>query len=208
LALGIGLAFASPAHLATASESIDPTATARAAATTYRPIPVGSQLDVLPASNSELASDSADSVALILKQKGFKIDETAALVVDVNAVLVRGVSLDQGPAPAQGAQQGPVRGDQYTNTGKSPADDPLTRGNLFSSEHGALLSPVHPDPHHHHLLHVSISVYDRKTGRYVWRGWADRDSPQVSVESSIQQMILGLLAHFGENLPLTELPLY
>jgi len=195
-------------HWAAASESTTPTTVARAGATSYRPIPAGSQLDVLPTNSSELASESADSVALILKQRGFKIDEAAVLVVDVNAVLVRGVSLDQGPAPAQGAQQGPVRGDQYTNTGKSPADDPLTRGNLFSSEHGALLSPANPDPHHHHLLHVSISVYDRKTGRYVWRGWADRDSPQVSVESSIQQMILGLLAHFGENLPPTELPLY
>ena len=208
IACGMMLALGWPQHWAAASEATNPTAVARAGAISYRPIPAGSQLNILPADNSELAIESADSVALILKQKGFKIDEAAALVVDVKAVLVRGASLDQGPAPAQGAQQGAVRGDQYTNTGKSPADDPLTRGNLFSSEHGALLSPANPDPHHHHLLHVGISVYDRKTGWYVWRGWADRDSPQVSVESSIQQMILGLLAHFGENLPSTELPLY
>src|SRR5512147_121299 len=80
IACGMMLALGWPQHCAAASEATNPTAVARAGATSYRPIPAGSQLNILPADNSELANESADSVALILKQKGFKIDEAAALV--------------------------------------------------------------------------------------------------------------------------------
>ena len=190
-----------------ASESVEPLAFATARAVAYRAIPDGAELDVMAANSSELATESADRVALALKQKGFKVLRAAPLAVDVEAVLVRGIRQDQGPASASGAQQGAVRGDQYMNTGKSPADDPLTRGNIFSSEHGALLSPARPHADGH-LLRVSISVYDRQSGRYVWRGSAQRETVQVSAEASLQQMILALLNRFGEDLPETQVPLY
>jgi hypothetical protein len=207
MALGVGLVLGCLQGEGAASESVEPLAFATARAIAYRAIADGAELDVMAANNSELATESADRVALILKQKGFEIRRAAPLAVDVDAVLVRGIRQDQGPAPAQGAQQGPVRGDQYAITGQSPADDPLTRGNIFSSEHGALLSPARPHGDGH-LLRVSISVYDRQSGRYVWRGSAQRETPQVSVESSLQQMILALLNRFGENLPETTVPLY
>jgi hypothetical protein len=207
LALIILLSIALGSEYAQASESVDPVAFAAARAIAYQAIPPEAQLDVMASDNSELATESADTVSVILKQKGFEIQRDSSLAVDVGVVLVRGIRQDEGPAPAGGAQQGAVRGDEYTNADRHPEDDPLTRGNLYSSEHGALLSPAHPSADGH-VLRVSISVFDRKSGRYVWRGLAERDTVKVSVEASLQQMILALLNHFGETLPETKVPLY
>ncbi len=105
------------------------------------------------------------------------------------------------------ATQGSIRGDQYTNPeNDNTHDDPLTQGNFFDNTRGAFLSPAEPQ-RGGHLLRVSLSVYDRKSGLYVWRGQIERDSLDVDIDSSMQQMIPALLAHFGETLPPTAVPL-
>ena len=80
------------------------------------------------------------------------------------------------------------------------------RGNFFDNTRGAFLSPAEPQ-RGGHLLRVTLSVYDRKSGLYVWRGQIERDSVEVNVDSSIQQMVPALLAHFGEALPPTAVAL-
>lgn len=183
--------------------SLDAATIAIATATSYSPIPDGSPLDVVAATDSELATDATELTAANLKQQGHSVSRDAPYVVDVAAVLVRGVGQDQQFAlPAQGS----TRGDQYTNAEKSAADDPLTRGNLFSTEQGALLTPAQPQ-RGGHLLRISLSVYDRRSGLYVWRGQIERDSLEVDSDSSLQQMLPALLAHFGKALPPTEVPL-
>jgi hypothetical protein len=78
--------------------------------------------------------------------------------------------------------------------------------NFFDNTRGAFLSPAEPQ-RGGHLLRVTLSVYDRKSGLYVWRGQVERDSLEVNVDSSIQQMVPALLAHFGEALTPTAIPL-
>lgn len=183
--------------------SLDAATIAIASATSYTPIPDGSPLDVVAAADSELATDATELTTITLKQQGYSVSREAPYVVDVAAVLVRGVGQDQESAlPTQGS----TRGDQYTNAEESAADEPLTAGNLFSTEQGALLTPAQPR-RGGHLLRISLSVYDRKSGLYVWRGQIERDSLEVDSDSSLRQMVPALLAHFGEALPPTEVPL-
>jgi hypothetical protein len=183
--------------------SIDGKAVAIASATTYTPIAAGAALDVSAAADTELAGDAVELTSGTLKLRGYSISRDAPYALDVIAVLVRGVGQEQN---APRASQGSVRGDQYTNSEDSAANDPLTQGNFFDNTRGAFLSPAEPQ-RGGHLLRVSLSVYDRKSGLYVWRGQIERDSLDVDIDSSMQQMVPALLAHFGETLPPTAMPL-
>ena len=183
--------------------SIDGRAVAIASATTYSPIPAGAALDVSTAASSELASNAVDLTSGNLKQSGFTIARDAPYALDVTAVLIRGVGQEQNMPRAN---QGTTRGDGYTNPENTVPGGSLTQGNFFDNTRGAFLSPAEPQ-RGGHLLRVTLSVYDRKSGLYVWRGQVERDSLEVDVDSSVQQMVPALLAHFGEALPPTAIPL-
>jgi hypothetical protein len=184
--------------------SIDGNAVAIASATTYTPIAADAALDVSTADSSELASNAVELTSGTLKQSGYTISRDAPYALDVTAVLVRGVGQEQN---VPRANQGTTRGDGYTNpeNNTAPADS-LTQGNFFDNTRGAFLSPAEPQ-RGGHLLRVTLSVYDRKNGLYVWRGQVERDSLEVDVDSSMQQMVPALLAHFGETLAPTAIPL-
>lgn len=183
--------------------AIDANAIAIANATSYKPIPAGAAVDVSTAISTELASDAVELTSGTLEQHGYVISRDAPYALDVSAVLVRGVGQEQNPPRAM---QGSVRGDAYTNSEESAANDPLTQGNFFDNTRGAFLSPAEVQ-RGGHLLRVSLSVYDRKSGLYVWRGQVERDSLEVNVDSSMQQMVPALLAHFGQSLQPTAVPL-
>ena len=174
-----------------------------ATATSYTPIPNGSTLDIIAAADTELANDATNLTSGTLATRGYGVSRDADYVVDVAAVLVRGVDQD---AARVSPIQGTTRGDQYSNAEQSQSDQPLTQGNLFSSNQGALLNP-REQQRGGHLLRVSLSVYDRKSGLYVWRGQIERDSAEVDAQSSLAQMVPALLNHFGQGLPPTEVPL-
>ena len=183
--------------------SIEGSAVAIASATTYKPIPAGTALDVSSADSSELASNAVELTSGSLKQNGYTVSRDAPYALDVTAVLVRGVGQEQN---VPRANQGSTRGDGYTNPENTAPSDSLTQGNFFDNTRGAFLSPAEPQ-RGGHLLRVTLSVYDRKSGLYVWRGQVERDSLEVDVDSSMQQMVPALLAHFGEALPATAIPL-
>jgi hypothetical protein len=184
--------------------SLGARAIAVASATTYTPIAAGAALDVSAAAGTELAGQAVELTSGTLKQRGYSISRDAAYALDVIAVLVRGVGQEQNPPRAF---QGSTRGDEYTDVeNHNPSTDPLVQGNFFDNTNGAPLSPAEPQ-RGGHLLRVSLSVYDRKSGLYVWRGQIERDSIEVDVDSSMQQMVPALLAHFGASLPPTRVPL-
>ena len=183
--------------------SIDGNAVAIVSATTYTPIPAGAALDVSSADRSQLAGNAVELTSGTLKQGGYAISRDAPYALDVTAVLIRGVGQEQN---VPRANQGSTRGDGYTNPENTAPGDSLTQGNFFDNTRGAFLSPAEPQ-RGGHLLRVTLSVYDRKSGLYVWRGQIERDSVEVNVDSSIQQMVPALLAHFGEALPPTAVAL-
>ena len=183
--------------------SLEGNAVAVASATSYTPIPAGAALDVSSADSSKLASDAVELTSGTLKLSGYTISRDAPYALDVTAVLVRGVGQEQN---VPRANQGTTRGDGYTNPENTAPGDSLTQGNFFDNTRGAFLSPAEPQ-RGGHLLRVTLSVYDRKSGLYVWRGQVERDSLEVDVDSSMQQMVPALLAHFGEALPPIAVPL-
>jgi hypothetical protein len=183
--------------------SLEGNAVAVASATSYTPIPAGAALDVSSADSSRLASDAVELTSGTLKLSGYTISRDAPYALDVTAVLIRGVGQEQN---APRANQGTTRGDGYTNPENAAPGDSLTQGNFFDNTRGAFLSPAEPQ-RGGHLLRVTLSVYDRKSGLYVWRGQVERDSLEVAIDSSMQQMVPALLAHFGEALPATAIPL-
>jgi hypothetical protein len=183
--------------------SIQGNAIASASATAYKPIPAGAAVDVSTAERSKLASDAVELTSVTLKQNGYAISRDAPYAMDVTAVLVRGVGQEQN---VPRATQGSVRGDGYTNPENATPGESLTQGNFFDNTRGAFLSPAEPQ-RGGHLLRVTLSVYDRKSGLYVWRGQVERDSLDVNIDSSMQQMVPALLAHFGQALPTTAIPL-
>lgn len=184
-------------------EAGDAATVAVASATSYTPIPAGVTLDIIAAVDTELANDATDLTSGTLATRGYSVSRDADYVVDVAAVLVRGIGQD---ADRSSPIQGSTRGDAYSNAEKSQSDQPLTEGNLFSSNQGALFNP-REQQRGGHLLRVSLSVYDRKSGLYVWRGQIERDSVEVDANSSLAQMVPALLTHFGQGLPPTEVPL-
>jgi hypothetical protein len=183
--------------------SLEGNAVAVASATSYTPIPAGAALDVSSADGSKLANDAVELTSGTLKQSGYAISRDAPYALDVTAVLVRGVGQEQN---VPRANQGTTRGDGYTNPENAAPGDSLTQGNFYDNTRGAFLSPAEPQ-RGGHLLRVTLSVYDRKSGLYVWRGQIERDSLEVAIDSSMQQMVPALLAHFGEALPATAIPL-
>jgi hypothetical protein len=187
----------------TAAQDDGPAAIATASAISYTPIPADAKLDILPADDTDLVNDALDLSVQALSQRGHATSPDAGYVMNISAVLVRGIGQDAG---LMRLEEGSKRGDQYTNADKSPYGEPLTAGNLFNSENGAVLSPARPQTGGH-LLRISYEVYDRKSGLYVWRGQVERDSIEVGTDASLQQMIPALLQHFGSTLPQTEVPL-
>jgi hypothetical protein len=199
LAFAAALACAAPA----AAQENGPAAVATASAISYAPIPAATMIDIIPAEDTELANDASAQTVQTLASQGYLTSTDAPYVLTVTAVLVRGIGQDDGVARAQ---EGTKRGDQYTNFDQSQSNEPLTRGNLFSSENAALLSPAQVQTGGH-LLRVSYEVYSRQSGLYVWRGQIERDSLGVGPDASLAQMIPALLGHFGATLPQTEIPL-
>jgi hypothetical protein len=183
--------------------SLEGNAVAVASATSYTPIPAGAALDVSSADSSKLASDAVELTSGTLKLSGYTISRDAPYALDVTAVLVRGVGQEQN---VPRANQGTTRGDGYTNPENAAPGGSLTQGNFFDNTRGAFLSPAEPQ-RGGHLLRVTLSVYDRKSGLYVWRGQVERDSLEVAIDSSMHQMVPVLLSHFGEALPPTAVPL-
>jgi hypothetical protein len=183
--------------------SIEGNAVAIASATSYTPVPDGAALDVSTADSSELASNAVELTSGTLKQAGYTISRDAPYALDVTAVLLRGVGQEQN---VPRANQGTTRGDGYTNPENTAPGDSLTQGNFFDNTRGAFLSPAEPQ-RGGHLLRVTLSVYDRKSGLYVWRGQVERDSLEVDVDSSMRQMVPALLAHFGDTLAPAAIPL-
>ncbi len=206
LALGVTLVFAGASAASAQQAAVQdngPAAVATASAISYAAIPADAALDIVPATDTELANQAVEITLKATSAQGHAQSRDAVYVMSVDAVLIRAVGQDAGLARPQ---EGTKRGDQYTNYDQSQSGEPLTRGNLFSSENGALLSPAQPQTGGH-LLRVSYEVYSRENGLYVWRGQIERDSLGVGPDASLEQMIPALLAHFGATLEKTEIPL-
>jgi len=157
--------------------------TAKMTATAYGQIPPKVTLQLQLADSGGLTSDIGAIMRRALANAGYTTAGEAQLRMIVETTLVRGV--DQ--------------------------DDPLgtfdhDKNSLYSSTRNTLLNP---ESHSgtDHAFRISLSVYDRSSGLYVWRGWSERISGNMTVEQASERMVPLLVKHLGQTLEMTEVTL-
>src|ERR1044071_9253682 len=80
----------------TAAQDDGPAAIATASAVSYTAIPADATLDMLPADDTDLVNDALELSTQALAQRGHASSPDARYVLNVSAVLVRGIGQDAG----------------------------------------------------------------------------------------------------------------
>jgi hypothetical protein len=185
-----GLAGAGPAA-AQSGAPVDDTAASLGkgtlTATAYQPIAPGTAFDTIvqdPSDSGKAALEGAalDGVNRELVKAGYRIDQNAPLVMLVGTDLVRGTSKE--------ATIEEFRGDGDTGF--------TYEHNIFSSTKRSLLKKPDPDTTPN-TFRISLSVYDRQSGLYVWRGSIDRGTSDLTPDKAAERMIPSLVAAIGKS---------
>ena len=164
-----------------------PLGTGNLSATAYQPIPAGTAFDTIvqdptDSARSTLEGAALDSVNAELVKAGYRVDQNASLVMLVGTDLIRGSSKE--------ATIEEFRGDGETGF--------TYEHNVFSSTKRSLLKKPAPDTTPN-TFRISLSVYDRKTGLYVWRGSVDRGTSDLTPDKAADRMIPPLVAAIGKS---------
>jgi hypothetical protein len=154
-------------------------------AVAYQPIPNGSGFDTVVRNPGDLTGSTLDSAVLErvnqeLTSRGYHVDHDAELVMLVGGDLVRGTSKD--------AVVDQIKG----------ITPPQKQGNVFSTNGNTLLTQTLPDPSPN-TFRISLSVYDRQTGTYVWRGSIDRGTSNLTPDQATDRMVPPLVATIGRT---------
>lgn len=181
LALALAHFAADPAFAQAASQ--DPATAPQIEAVAYAPIPEGASFETQVNGDSELNQDALDRVDAELKSLGYGVGGAeAGLVMQVETTLVRGQRQDD-----------PL-GRAFANN-----DEAQVEARLFSSTQNSLLNPQQPIGSSDRLFRINLSVYDRSTGIYVWRGSASRSDPDIDVGQASNAMIAELVRALGQT---------
>jgi hypothetical protein len=148
----------------------------------YAPIPSGATFEVQTNEDSELSQDAVGRIQSELPNHGYGAQDGAALVMVVETDLVRGDKQDD-----------PLG--QMHATG----DEAEVQARLFSTTQNSLLNPQRPIGSADRLFRISLAVYDRSNGLYVWRGSAMRNNPDIDVDQATSEMIAALIGAVGKS---------
>ena len=185
--LAVGLTLASGEALAQAAASLsEPGPSIQAV--DYAPIPAGSVFEVQANADDELNQEIIERVQSELANHGYAAGDEASLVMVIEADLVRGDKQDD--------PLGQVHADN---------DDAAVQARLFSTSQNSLLNPQRPIGSPDRTYRISLAVYDRKNGLYVWRGSAMRNDPNLDVTQASNEMIAALIGAIGKSVtPVAE----
>ena len=177
LVLGLGLA--SGQALAQAAASLpDPSPSIQAV--DYAPIPAGSVFEVQ--ADDELSQDAVERVQAELANHGYAAQDAAPLVMVIETDLVRGQKQDD-----------PL-GQVHANNNEA-----TVQARLFSTSQNSLLNPQQPIGSADRIYRINVSVYDRQSGLYVWRGSATRSDPNLDTAQASNEMIAALIGAVGKS---------
>jgi hypothetical protein len=151
-------------------------------AISYAPIAAGSQFETQTNDNSELEQETLDLVDRALAGRGYAVDNAAPLVMVVETDLVRGQKQDD-----------PLGQAYADNNGAK------VQARLFSTNQNSLLNPQQPIGSADRIYRISVSVYNRASGLYVWRGSVMRDDPDLDVNKASNEMVAELIATLGRT---------
>ncbi|MES1152845.1 MAG: hypothetical protein ABUL54_13170 [Dongia sp.] len=151
-------------------------------AVSYAPIAPGAQFETQMNDDSELEQEALDLVNQALVGRGYAIDTAAPLVMVIETDLVRGQRQDD-----------PL-GQAYADNNGAKIE-----GRLFSTNGNSLLNPQQPIGSSDRLYRISLSVYNRANGLYVWRGSVMRNDPDLDVAKASNEMVSALIAALGRT---------
>src|SRR4051794_10681575 len=153
-AVAIALTLASREAQAQAAASL-PEPRPSIQAVDYAPVPAGSVFEVQANDNDELNQEMIERVQAELANHGYAAQDNAPLVMVIETDLIRGDKQDN--------PLGQVHAD---------SSDASVQARLFSTSQNSLLNPQRPIGSSDRTYRISLAVYDRQTGLYVWRGSA------------------------------------
>ena len=154
----------------------------------YAPIPAGTAFELQANDDNELTQEAVTRVKDELANHGYAAQDGAQLVMQVETNLVRGERQDD--------PLGQVHADN---------DDAAVQARLFSTSQNSLLNPQRPIGSPDRTYRISLAVYDRKNGLYVWRGSAMRNDPNLDVTQASNEMIAALIGAIGKSVtPVAE----
>jgi hypothetical protein len=151
-------------------------------AVSYAPIPPGSQFEIQMNDDTELEQETLDLVNRQLIGRGYGVDDAAPLVMVVETDLVRGQKQDD-----------PLGQAYADNNGAK------VQARLFSTNQNSLLNPQQTIGSADRLYRISLSVYNRASGLYVWRGSVMRNDPDLDVNKASNEMVAELIASLGRT---------
>jgi len=179
LALATVLSLASGEAMAqAAASSPDPGPSIQAV--DYAPIPAGSIFEVQ--ADDELSQDAIERVQAELANHGYAAQDQASLVMVIDTDLVRGQKQDD------------PFGQAHANN-----DEAAVQARLFSTSQNSLLNPQQPIGSADRTYRINVSIYDRNSGLYVWRGTAMRNDPNLDVDQASNEMIGALIGSVGKT---------
>lgn len=159
-----------------------PPAGSQVQAVDYAPVPAGSVFEVQTNDDSELTQEAVDRIHEQLATRGYAAQDGAPLVMVVETDLVRGEKQDD-----------PLGQVHASN------DDATVQARLFSTSQNSLLNPQRPIGSADRTYRISLSIYDRQSGLYVWRGSAMRNDPNLDVSQASNEMITALIGTVGKS---------
>jgi hypothetical protein len=153
----------------------------------YQPISAGSSFDTIVKDPANLDSSNLDNTILEqvnreLVAHGYRVDHEAGMVMLVDSDLVRGTSKDAVIDKIKG-----IGGEQNDH-----------QGNVFSTNGNTLLTQTVPDTHPN-TFRISLSVYDRVTGLYLWRGSIERGTSDLTPDKAAEHMVPPLITTIGKS---------
>ncbi|GAB2175166.1 hypothetical protein [Dongia sp. agr-C8] len=178
-ALAAAVSLASGEALAQAAAS-QPAPGPSIQAVDYAPIPAGSIFEVQ--ADDELSQGAIERVQSELAHQGYAAQDQAPLVMVIESDLIRGQKQDD------------PFGQAHANN-----DEAEVRARLFSTSQNSLLNPQQPIGSADRVYRINVSIYDRNTGLYVWRGTAMRNDPNLDVEQAGNEMIGALIGAVGKT---------
>lgn len=146
----------------------------------YAPVPAGSVFEVQ--ADDDLSQDAVERVQAELANNGYAAQDQAPLVMVIETDLVRGQKQDD--------PFGQVRAND---------DEAAVQARLFSTSQNSLLNPQQPVGSADRLYRINVSIYERQSGLYVWRGTAMRSDPNLDVTQASNEMISALIGAVGKN---------
>jgi hypothetical protein len=184
IALAVALSLASGEALAQAAASA-PEPGPSIQAVDYAPIPAGSIFEVQ--ADDELSQDAIERVRAELASHGYGAQDQASFVMVIDTDLVRGQKQDDPFGQAHASN-----------------DEAAVQARLFSTSQNSLLNPQQPIGSADRTYRINVSIYDRNSGLYVWRGTAMRNDPNLEVDQASNEMIGALIGAVGKTVAPAE----